>query len=189
MAEFPKYEEWVKEAGKKAFNKALNEYIYNGKTLREWIDVLAQTQWIPISERLPEIFTSVLVTIQVGDREPVVRSGCYYIDGLFHIDNGDCWRAEDKELIAWMPLPEPYKEESEEQEMIKEELIIHSLRRNKEEEKMNKKFAELTVRKSADYYDKVIKTLENAGFVLVLEEETFTDKRYIVAESEENRNE
>lgn len=50
---------------------------------------------------------------------------------------------------------------------------------------MNKKLANLTVNKSSDYYDKVIKALENAGFLLVLEVETSTDRYYIVAESEE----
>ena len=49
---------------------------------------------------------------------------------------------------------------------------------------MNKKLAELTVSKSADYYNKVVKVLEDAGFVLVLTTETTTDRYYIVAESE-----
>ena len=50
---------------------------------------------------------------------------------------------------------------------------------------MNKELAELTVKKSADYYDKVVKALENAGFIIVLTVETTTEKYYIVAESEE----
>ena len=49
---------------------------------------------------------------------------------------------------------------------------------------MNKKLAELTVKKSADYNDKVVKVLEDAGFVIVLSAETSTDSYYIVAESE-----
>lgn len=47
---------------------------------------------------------------------------------------------------------------------------------------MNKKLAELTVRTSADYYNKVVKVLEDAGFVLVFDYETLTEKIYIVAE-------
>lgn len=47
---------------------------------------------------------------------------------------------------------------------------------------MNKKLAELKVNKSADYYDKAVKALEEAGFVLVLDCETMTEKYYIVAE-------
>ena len=50
---------------------------------------------------------------------------------------------------------------------------------------MNKKLAELTVRTSADYYNKVVKALEDAGFVLVLDYETLTEKIYIVAERSE----
>ena len=53
---------------------------------------------------------------------------------------------------------------------------------------MNKKLAELKVNKTADHYDKVVKALENAGFVLVLDNmETTSDKFYIVAESEEKK--
>lgn len=52
---------------------------------------------------------------------------------------------------------------------------------------MNKKLAELTVEKSADYYNKVVKVLEDAGFVMVLTVETTTDRYYIVAESEDKK--
>ena len=50
---------------------------------------------------------------------------------------------------------------------------------------MNKKLAELTVNKSADYYNKVISVLEDAGFTIVLDYETTSDRYYIVAESED----
>lgn len=50
---------------------------------------------------------------------------------------------------------------------------------------MNKQLGELTIKKSADYYNKVVKALEDAGFVIILSMETTTDKYYIVAESEE----
>ena len=50
---------------------------------------------------------------------------------------------------------------------------------------MNKKLAELTVRTSADYFNKIVKALEDAGFVIVLDCETLTEKIYIVAESED----
>lgn len=49
---------------------------------------------------------------------------------------------------------------------------------------MNKKLGELKVNKSADYYDKMIQALEDAGFVLVLDCETTSEKYYIVAEAE-----
>ena len=50
---------------------------------------------------------------------------------------------------------------------------------------MTKQLGELTIKKSADYYDKVVKALENAGFVIILSTETTTDRYYIVAESED----
>ena len=50
---------------------------------------------------------------------------------------------------------------------------------------MNKKLGELRVNTSADYYDKMIKALEDAGFVLVLDCETTFEKYYIVAEGED----
>lgn len=50
---------------------------------------------------------------------------------------------------------------------------------------MNKELAELTVKKSADYFGKVVKVLEDAGFVMVLRTETSTDRYYIVAERRE----
>jgi len=70
-------------------------------------------KWIPISERLPEDKTYVLTTIKVSNRIAHARSG-WYESGFFYNDNGDIWKATDMEVIAWMPLPLPYKAESEE---------------------------------------------------------------------------
>ena len=50
---------------------------------------------------------------------------------------------------------------------------------------MNKKIAELKVKKSADYYNKVVKALEESKYLIVLDYETTTEKYYIVAESED----
>lgn len=52
---------------------------------------------------------------------------------------------------------------------------------------MNKKLAELKVNKSTDYYDKVAKALEDAGFILVLDVETTGERYYIVAEKESEK--
>ena len=60
-----------------------------------------EMNWIPCSERLPEVGKSVLVTITLpdGQRE------CYVSKWV-----GDkWWDASRFEVIAWMPLPEPYK--------------------------------------------------------------------------------
>lgn len=79
------------------------------------IKALQEPRWIPVSEKLPENKTYVLTTIKVPNRIAHTRSG-WYEGGFFHNDNGDVWRATDMEVIAWMPLPEPYKEESEGEE-------------------------------------------------------------------------
>ena len=52
---------------------------------------------------------------------------------------------------------------------------------------MIKQLGELTIKKSADYYDKVVKALEDAGFVIILSTETTTEKYYIVARSEDKK--
>lgn len=65
--------------------------------------------WIPVSERLPKKCEDVLTSVKF--------TGCLGRYGTFkkigHIDyygkwSGDCIGGE---VIAWMPLPEPYKED------------------------------------------------------------------------------
>ena len=57
--------------------------------------------WIPVSERLPEEHGEYLVTDKYGR----VTSGLW-------IGNAKRW----KDVIAWMPLPEPYKAEKGDKE-------------------------------------------------------------------------
>ena len=65
--------------------------------------------WIRTDNRLPDDQTRTLVTIKIPRKGKSVRSG-FYINGCFFNDNGDVWNATDQEVLAWMPLPEPYKE-------------------------------------------------------------------------------
>ncbi len=67
-------------------------------------------KWIPVTEALPEDMDRILVTIVRLNGEKRVRSGHYY-KGLFMMDNGDTWNGTDKELLAWMPLVEPWRGE------------------------------------------------------------------------------
>jgi len=82
------------------------------------IELLEQTKWIPVSERLPEEFQRVLVTIVNYNGNKVVRVAEYYNmkgrKGVFQIkENHEQWEVGEEGLLAWMPLPEPYKAESE----------------------------------------------------------------------------
>lgn len=65
-------------------------------------------EWIPVSERLPETDEDVLITDGVT----------VYIGWMIDATDRQ-WRADSEDnyfindVIAWMPLPEPYKVESE----------------------------------------------------------------------------
>lgn len=62
-----------------------------------------QNQWIPVSERLPEPEVEVIVT----DRETTETYSSWYLgNGYWECDNG----TYNNRIIAWMPLPKPYKE-------------------------------------------------------------------------------
>lgn len=97
-------------------------------------EVLEWAKWIPVSERLPEDSEPVNITwvnhnpetyyADIKD-EPFTATGHYcngkwwwysvtcqdYLDEYGHsdVDAMD----DDIEVVAWMPLPEPYKTESE----------------------------------------------------------------------------
>jgi hypothetical protein len=63
-------------------------------------------RWIPVSERLPEINKEVIVTdIETSD----TYQSRYIGGGYWGCDNGPL----NDRIIAWMPLPTPYKKESE----------------------------------------------------------------------------
>ena len=121
----------VHTIGEKPFIMSLDD----GIAVYKAIDVIkalpveehTNKEWIPTSERLPEMhkedgllkkFTKersdeVLVTIKDNNNgSVVVHSGCELWDGEWH---GDIFRwleasKCDYTVIAWMPLPEAYKE-------------------------------------------------------------------------------
>lgn len=68
--------------------------------------------WIPCSERLPSENGDYLVTLENG----VVKILGYsttqrttYPKGFYYIEDGFSWRQMQNPVVAWMPLPEPWK--------------------------------------------------------------------------------
>lgn len=68
-------------------------------------------QWIPVEERLPEPWSLVLVTDTCKN-----VSMCQMSWGNKNwYDEGENWMYFPDSVIAWMPLPEYYREESEQE--------------------------------------------------------------------------
>ena len=65
----------------------------------------AHPNWIPCSERLPELDVYVIATTQWYE----ITMACRIGDGEWFINEGVA-NAYDDDVIAWMPLPEPYQE-------------------------------------------------------------------------------
>lgn len=69
--------------------------------------------WIPVEERLPEEPFGCLVTVM--DTEPMTCEEFENLLPYFVGWDGEQWNDGDGEqcpfeIIAWMPLPEPYRE-------------------------------------------------------------------------------
>lgn len=96
------------EIAKKIAEKALNEFIYEGKSLREWINQIPK--WIPVRERLPkpgeldgDVDIYYLVQNEYGDMMVARYTHREYWEQIFQTTP-----IADK-IVAWMPLPEEYK--------------------------------------------------------------------------------
>lgn len=68
------------------------------------IELLEQTRWIPCNERLPEKNGNYLVTVESSDGTASIK-----YQTVEHY--GPEWLHDKKtrKVIAWMPIPEPYK--------------------------------------------------------------------------------
>ena len=65
-------------------------------------------RWIPITEKLPPLYVKVLLTV----KEPV-----YSLEKGFHEETYvicRAWNGKTDKVLAWMPLPLPYKEATDE---------------------------------------------------------------------------
>ena len=93
------------------FENCSNCSLLSEEQVLELIDMTPTIDmWIPCSERLPAYGEDVLISIggycNVGHIVPVNEEEQYnwYFSGWYHLPN---------DVDAWMPLPEPYKENSD----------------------------------------------------------------------------
>lgn len=63
-------------------------------------------KWIPVSEKLPNRHQRVLCYLKYEPESPDIISENTYI-------GSGMWMSESDKVVAWMPLPEPYKGETE----------------------------------------------------------------------------
>ena len=62
--------------------------------------------WIPVTERLPDEYQNYIVT---DERQQSAYEYYYNPENEFTKKHG--WRCSGRKIVAWMPLPEPYKGE------------------------------------------------------------------------------
>ena len=81
--------------------------------LLDCADEALEQRWIPVSERLPKeneyignVRKYYLIQDEYGDMHVAYLNNV----GWIHMDS---FKAIHSEVIAWMPLPEPYKEDAE----------------------------------------------------------------------------
>ena len=114
--EAEKYEECYKDCGDcEAYNKEKHHCPKFCKVIKETVKEIEENHngWVPCSERLPEEAFGCLVTVM--DCNPSAQTEFENILPYFVGYDGESWNDEDGneipfEVIAWQPLPEPFKE-------------------------------------------------------------------------------
>ena len=85
------------------------------------LEEITMPRWIPVSERLPEPYSGeYLVTINDGSIYTDVlwfdSPGDGRYESVFYKSDDDGYAIICTDVIAWMPLPEPYTEEGQDEE-------------------------------------------------------------------------
>lgn len=69
-------------------------------------------RWVPVTEKLPEVGSKVLVCYDFKGKRSVYIAN-FYGDGSFHGYDDEYLTTEGRKYrkaVAWMPLPKPYTE-------------------------------------------------------------------------------
>ena len=82
----------------------IKAFIENAPTIEQY------GTWIPVTERLPEEPELCLITQKIGTQK--VRKTALRSSGEWKF-NGR--KIKDEAVIAWMPLPEPFREEKKDE--------------------------------------------------------------------------
>ena len=92
-----------------------DKILEHNKTLCNFINAIPSADrpqgWISCSERMPEEDTPVLVAIKTKDRLPkwVEEQTYHYVTDIDVWDSDDGWYQHRAKIVAWMPLPKPWK--------------------------------------------------------------------------------
>lgn len=83
------------------------------ETVSECEEPPAQPEWIPCSERLPEQYGNYLATMCDGDVQECTyspeKNTRFMRGGWSTCESDGILFLDVSEVIAWMPLPEPYE--------------------------------------------------------------------------------
>lgn len=106
----------IDEALARVFKEPCGELI-----LRKVPSAQPEQRWISCSERLPDedywtganfqYSADVLMTVYNAEDEETIIDYGHTVDGSWYSDTTDCFVPSWWEVLAWMPLPEPYNED------------------------------------------------------------------------------
>ena len=114
---------WL-ESLKREIGKAENRTLWHyAESIDMAIEALSEpkTGWIPVSERLPDKDGSYLVTYPLLGRDLWISTMWYGTPLMpnrpvkgkcFYVSDGEWGDVPYDDVLAWMPLPEPYKKDS-----------------------------------------------------------------------------
>lgn len=98
-------EQELKECIAEVKNSAIPESS-KGKIINALYEQLHKNGWIPCSEKLPEMGETVIACTSNGTFAGKLENEGWYRENMFFYDSEISVRDD---VIAWQPLPEPYK--------------------------------------------------------------------------------